>query len=425
MQIVEVHIQNFRCFKDAVVKLAPRFNLIVGVNGSGKTSLLTALAAVMNAPMNGVAKKGGEWIHADESNAHLEVAESHGRIRYERRYPVRIEAVAELAGARQTWFVQESGEGRNQTQWSPDAYFAVAKLVPTATPLPLVVFYRAERRWALKGISAHQAVQTREARNDGYDSWENADTDMKSFEAWVIAKSLERIEGLARASEDVVVQDELSLVNMAVEEALPESRGVRYDVKYRRLVVDWVNGTWTPFASLSDGQRGMVALFADIARRMCLLNPDLGERVLEMTPGVVLIDELDMHLHPQWQRRITHALRRAFPKVQFVAASHSPQIIGELDASEVLLLGGAEILGHPERSLGLSSGEVLEELMGSVERNPDVKQALARIEDAIEVDDLLSAQRLVDDLRTRIGDIPEILEAQSAIKSLRPFVVKE
>ena len=75
-------------------------------------------------------------------------------------------------------------------------------------------------------------------------------------------------------------------------------------MKYRQLMLDWTQAACALFDTLSDGQRGMVALLADIARRMCLLNPQLGDAVLSDTPGVVLIDELDLHLHPAWQRRL-------------------------------------------------------------------------------------------------------------------------
>ncbi len=194
---------------------------------------------------------------------------------------------------------------------------------------------------------------------------------------------------------------------------------MRYDIKYRRLVLDWENAESTPFDTLSDGQRGMVALVADIARRMCLLNPQLGDAVLAQTPGIVVIDELDMHLHPAWQRRLPGVLKKTFPKVPFIAASHSPQIIGELAASEVWLMRDAQVLGNPERALGLSSGEVLEELMEGSARNRAVEQELAAIHTLLDADDLSGAKRLLALLREKVGDSPEVLELQASIDSLQ------
>ena len=98
-------------------------------------------------------------------------------------------------------------------------------------------------------------------------------------------------------------------------------------------------------------------MVADIARRACLLNPHLGGAVLEETPGIVLIDELDLHLHPKWQRRIIGDLRRTFPKIQFIATTHSPQLIGQVKPDEILLLDAEETeeTRHPGQSYGMDS----------------------------------------------------------------------
>lgn len=82
-----------------------------------------------------------------------------------------------------------------------------------------------------------------------------------------------------------------------------------------------------PVGLLSDGYRSTVALFADLARRCAILNPHLLEKAAEKTPGIVLIDEVDLHLHPSWQRRLIADLRKAFPAIQFVLTTHSPQVI--------------------------------------------------------------------------------------------------
>ena len=94
------------------------------------------------------------------------------------------------------------------------------------------------------------------------------------------------------------------------------------------------DGRLTPFYHLSDGYRNTLAMAADIAVRAATLNPALSSLAMEETPGVVLIDEIDLHLHPKWQRQIVEDLRGAFPKIQFVATTHSPFIIQSLRAIE-------------------------------------------------------------------------------------------
>jgi predicted ATP-binding protein involved in virulence len=125
-----------------------------------------------------------------------------------------------------------------------------------------------------------------------------------------------------------------------------------------------------------------------------------------------------MHLHPKWQRLITMGLQAAFPALQIIATSHSPQVLGELRPNQIILLGPEGTM-HPERAKGLDSSEVLEELMGSAARNVGVTAALREIHHAIDDDALERAQTLLDALKLQVAEIPAVQEAQSAIDSLR------
>lgn len=104
-----------------------------------------------------------------------------------------------------------------------------------------------------------------------------------------------------------------------------------------------------PFRSLSDGYQGMVFLVADLAYRAIRLNPHLGERAVLDTGGVVLIDEIDMHLHPEWQRHVVNDLKKAFPKMQFIMTTHSPFIVQSLNAGEVINLDGTPLAADPNK----------------------------------------------------------------------------
>ena len=210
----------------------------------------------------------------------------------------------------------------------------------------------------------------------------------------------------------------LQSLRRALAIVLPEFSNIylQYHPKLQLMVT--YQGQTMLFQQLSNSIRNLTALVGDIVRRMCLLNPQLGNSVLRDTPGVVLIDELDMHLHPAWQRRLPGVLKQAFPQVQFIAASHSPQIIGELPLEEIWLMRDNQVIGHPEHALGLSSSEVLEELMDSKARNPAIHQQLQAIERLIEDDQLEMAQNRLTQLETQIGQIPDVVRARSAITAL-------
>lgn len=114
--------------------------------------------------------------------------------------------------------------------------------------------------------------------------------------------------------------------------------GITYDVESDEIRATLADGRELPFRLLSDGVRNMLGMVADIAYRMAILNPHLGSEVTQRTEGVVLIDEIDLHLHPKWQRHIVEDLKRTFPKVQFVVTTHSPFIIQSLQPGELRLL---------------------------------------------------------------------------------------
>jgi predicted ATP-binding protein involved in virulence len=207
----------------------------------------------------------------------------------------------------------------------------------------------------------------------------------------------------------------LAWVNQAIEIALPKTKDLRYDLRLQSLLIDVEGEKTIPFNNLSDGQRGMVALFADIARRMCILNPHMGKDVLKNTSGVVIIDELDIHLHPAWQRNIVPALKEAFPKVQFIAASHSPQIIGSLKPEEVIVLNNGDA-SHPRVTYGLDSSSVLEEVMGVTQREPEIERLLSELFSTLEDNDLEKAKSQLEALKKKAPDLPEFAGAEALMR---------
>ena len=173
---------------------------------------------------------------------------------------------------------------------------------------------------------------------------------------------------------------------------------------------------------MSDGQRALVGLVADVARRACLLNSEaFGAQTLMETTGVVLIDELDLHLHPRWQRRIIGDLKRIFPKIQFFATTHSPQIIGEARPEEIVLLT-PEGQKRPMASYGMDSNWVLECVMEAEGRDPAVARRIKDVFTAIDDGRLDAAKSMIAALRADFGDaadiVPDIVGAESYIWNL-------
>jgi predicted ATP-binding protein involved in virulence len=415
MRLDQLHIQNFRCYEDATFDFQPGFNLVVGVNGSGKTSLLQAVATSFS---DFAAATGNHSLAGNGDEVRFVINTVEARSRFERCFPLVLKATGDIMNSNHwEFFISRKGTPP-LADLSLEIEVGKTLLEVSSTSdldLQILAFYRSGRRWTASHVSAEFAATHRVSRLDGYKDWFDAATNLTEFESWFIGKTLEQLQKVSKSKHSrSEFDDELTWVNEAIKSALPKCKGIQYDLPSRSLLVEFDDKSF-PFSDLSDGQRGMVALFADIARRMCILNPHMGKDVLKETSGIVIIDELDIHLHPAWQRSVAPALKNTFPKVQFIAASHSPQIIGSLKPGEVILLNNGEA-SHPRVTYGLDSSRVLEEVMGVSEREPEVETLLGELFSTIENHDLEKAKTQLEALKELAPDLPEFAGAQALIR---------
>ena len=152
---------------------------------------------------------------------------------------------------------------------------------------------------------------------------------------------------------------------------------------------------------------------------MGILNPHLGAETVTRTDGVVLIDELDLHLHPSWQRKIVTCLHQAFPQIQFIVTTHSPQILGEVRPENVILLnnGAAE---KPQQSFGLSTDSILTRVMETSATSKDIETDLGKISRLVDEDKIADAQNVLEALQRKVGyATPEMIRLQTLIEMFK------
>ena len=155
---------------------------------------------------------------------------------------------------------------------------------------------------------------------------------------------------------------------------------------------------------LSDGAKSILAIASDIVYRMAVLNPHLLGKVTEETDSIVLIDEIDMHLHPSWQRKVIDSLQKTFPKVQFIFTTHSPTILTNVPKESIRILNNGEIYTPYVNTRGRDVNSILREIMHTAIRPSDVTEKLNAFSKAIEYKNLDMAQKILDELRVQLGD---------------------
>ncbi len=201
---------------------------------------------------------------------------------------------------------------------------------------PVIVHYGTNRLW--KKISSDVETLPPSSRLLGYRNCLNTASNLKQIFRWFKTQELIALQKQER-------RHVLEAVREAIISMIPDAQKVFWGMDLDELVIETViqeKSHSMPFHLLSDGYRNMIGMVADIAYRMATLNPQLEKDVIKQTEGIVMCDEIDLHLHPNWQRIIVERLLNTFPKVQFVASSHSPFIIQSLYHKKDCLLWDLE-----------------------------------------------------------------------------------
>lgn len=345
MRIDEIRIQNFKGFKDQSFRFHPQFNLVIGVNGSGKTALLDAASVVMGVFANDLIRSQDQRKEIELHDVRVAAVEVNNAWRFEPIFPSRVTAISDVFGNSYNLGREKSSERLGARIIDKALFEQIPKGIQAVEDghwitYPLLAFYECARLWweSTNLLSATQAAQLQLSRRHAYHDCLYTSVNIEAFLNWIISQTIEHLATNPQSNGIKTNRvNELSIVNQAIKNCLEGAVEVRYDLAQKMVVVDFEGRGPVPFRNLSDGQRVLLAMVGDIARRATILNPHLGEKVLLETPGVVLVDELDLHLHPKWQRRVIEDLRRTFPKIQFICTTHSPFLIQSLRSPEELI----------------------------------------------------------------------------------------
>jgi len=280
--------------------------------------------------------------------------------------------------------------------------------------LPLVVYYPVNR--AVLDISLEIPEKQSFEQTDAYQQASSGvQIGFGSFFQWF--RVLEDLENEDRRDNPNYRNLQLEAVRQAIYSLLPNFSNLRVRRSPLRMTVT-KQGQELIINQLSDGEKCLLAMVGDLARRLAIANPSLPDPL--QGSGVVLIDEIELHLHPKWQREIIPALTRTFPNCQFIVTTHSPQVISQVKPEGIYILERTDdgiVAMRPESSYGRDTNRILEDLMDTPERPQEIKESLLELFRLIAKGELDSARQLHQTIADKIGaDEPELVGASVSIR---------
>lgn len=431
MRMDSIDIENFRCVKRLKIELHEKTNIFVGINGSGKSAVLECLSVLLSrllAKIRSPEERGRLMFSADD----VTIGEGTTTCK------IGISAAVDGDPANVSWTLikhrRRRGKGRKTSDLKALTAFAdkISKKLYSeqSVNLPLALYYPVNRD--VIEIPLRLRKKPPFEQLSAYDGAIGLQKDyFRTFFAWF--RNREDFENERRVRHNPEYRDrELEAVRTAIETFMDGFSDLQIQRSPLRMVI-WKGESCFSVGQLSDGEKCLLALVGEIARRLAMANP------AETTPlrgaGIILIDEVDLHLHPAWQRMIVPRLEKTFPNCQLILTTHSPQVLSHVhDPNGIFLLkpkyiqkSGAIFGGgywaiveahHPESAYGLDSNRILEEILDVSSRPPAVKQEIQDIFRDIDRGELESAKQNMGRLKSEIGDDPELVKAQSLIRRM-------
>ncbi|WP_413704390.1 AAA family ATPase [Pseudomonas sp. Pseusp16] len=435
MEIFSFELKDVGRFTEMTIYLAPtpkhrsNVTVLVGNNGAGKTTLLKSMATSLSWLVARIRTERGIGSHLANED-----------IRNGAAVAIVLTAVSDSSAAQRSspednrkpdlfnWAIARGRQGRKSDVHSELAeaslladHYRTQLTIDEKASLPLIAYYPVERsvlEIPLKIRTKHTFDQL-----DGYDNALNRGVDFRRFFEWFreredsenetgvsdtalseifakfgndsdIWKTLSQMKASSR-------DRQLTAVRSAIAAFMPGFTNLRVKRKPRLHMAIDKDGVTLNVSQLSQGEKSMMALVGDIARRLAMMNQSL-DNPLE-GDGIVLIDEVDLHLHPKWQRSLIRQLSETFPNCQFVLTTHSPLVIS--DAKDVLcyVLNDGELQEH-NGLYGLDANQVLLEVMDTDVRNSEVQKRLNLLLKHLQDGDLDGAKKLYSELSLELPE---------------------
>lgn len=454
MKLKRLNLANYRGFEQLDIAFEDDITVIAGVNGVGKTGILKAIASSASYALPKFTPSNEKQLSLSETDiyyrkpgttlaAQLQLSDGTVHVDITRSSPISEDKVAELNKRRDELrfaFRETSKDSKEASEIdeeirrislllenpedtptvsvipinpeiSSDNYFSQAR---KASNQPIIVLYSTNRF-----LTRLPVVLPKTKRIDIAMAYSKAlnqlEVSLNDFANWYRVL----IENASKRG--AFTKKILAQLDNAINVFLPEMGDLKLHTDIPPKFSVRKNESRLYLDQLSDGERGLLALVFDLIRRLAIANPESDNPISE-GEAVVMIDEVELHLHPKWQREVLGRLNSVFVNSQFIVTTHSPMVLGETEARCIrfLYIENKKVKYMvPNEALGLDANRVLSELMGTPVRNRSIEQKLNKLFELIDKEKFDEARTTIAALKTQLGEYePELTRASSLLKFL-------
>lgn len=435
MKIKKLEIHNFRSFRQATLEF-PDSNLAVfiGVNGQGKSSLLDLIAMFLNQiSVNLIGQDYADALYRIYyTDINIESNKSSNQIWLDVQniQLVEMKSYAENVGAISTCGMDRLS---SYDEFLRNLVIQISKEKEKAL-LPILLYYRANHYFDNNYEFSVDKIPYKVPQFRAYENaFSKKITDFKDFINWFRDEEDKENELIKKERNFDITNPNLQPVrkavttffsqlnsfpfgNLRVERDSPNARNFALAGFSSSLVISKNNQDFR-LEQLSDGEKMLLMVVCDIARRLSIANPGLSDPLEGQ--GIVLIDEIELHLHPKWQREVIPALMATFPNIQFIVTTHSPQVLSRVDSENIFLLKDGEVLKLSSNPKGLDTNVILEEIMDTPKYPREVDDLIENLFSLIEQRKFSEAE----DTRKKIAELspdnPVLQRADAMIERLK------
>ncbi len=468
LRLKSLQLSEYRRFRTLDIDFDDQITVIIGDNGAGKTSIVEGISKTLSWFNNSLEKENinGKPVTPTDINVNAsDYAEVTSNFKFDKNNAFEATLARAISG-----YVESKSSDVSTIKRFGTMYRLTAK--SGSVMIPLLAFYSVERsdfkltqtisekvtgetasnrytalKNALEGsgklddfselyielvnlAEGENTTGVKKLRGEIY-TLEEAVNDVfegkippadDPFVAKLNSKKVELV-ALLKISSSPKYQKHLKLVNAAIENLVPEVKNLEIDRssgKPKLLVENF--GNKVNISQLSQGQKMLVALTGDLARRLVTLNPDAAEPL--NAHGIVIIDEIELHLHPKWQQDILLGLKETFPSIQFIVTTHSPQVLSTVDNKSIRQIcldeHGNPIIKIPKfQTKGVTSADILARIMetNSIPENIEEAQWLDEFSEHLSENNRKKADKVLVKITSHFGkQHPVVLDCESQIR---------